>query len=97
LCRRHQQAVPRVVSPSFVVHQQYEMKPPVDHFDFYRLELSTAESLIEIGYWEAFDRFSHHGAFVFVEWPEKAGQQGLRLTAEVSFDFSSKGRVVHWG
>lgn len=94
LCRRSGSSMPRVVSPSFVVHQHYELKPEVDHFDFYRLELTTAESLVEIGYWEAFERAKNHNAYVFVEWPEKAARQNLYLTAELQFQFCPEGREV---
>ena len=78
---------PRVVSPSFVIHQTYETKPRVEHFDFYRLELRTPESLIEIGFWEAVERAQAEKGYVFVEWPDKAELKLLPLTAEVQLSF----------
>jgi tRNA threonylcarbamoyladenosine biosynthesis protein TsaE len=79
--------MPRVVSPSFVVHQSYGTNPPVEHFDFYRLELKDPGSLIEIGYWEAFEKATHEHGYVFVEWPEKANLGQLKLSAELEFSF----------
>jgi tRNA threonylcarbamoyladenosine biosynthesis protein TsaE len=94
LCRRSGNPVPRVISPSFVIHQHYELEPQIDHFDFYRLELKTAESLIEIGYWEAFERAKSQNSYLFVEWPEKAANQNLRINAEIQFSFCPEGRQV---
>jgi len=78
---------PRVVSPSFVIHQMYETNPRVEHFDFYRLELPSPESLIEIGFWEAVERAQADKGYVFVEWPEKTDLKLLALTAEIQLSF----------
>lgn len=85
--RRSQAQMPRVISPSFVIHQSYGTQPPIEHFDFYRLELKNPESLIEIGFWDACEKASHQNGYVFVEWPEKAEIKSLRLTAVLGFGF----------
>ncbi|MFM8268953.1 MAG: tRNA (adenosine(37)-N6)-threonylcarbamoyltransferase complex ATPase subunit type 1 TsaE [Pseudomonadota bacterium] len=90
LVKRNQTSMPRVVSPSFVVHQSYGTKPPVEHFDFYRLDLKKPTSLIELGYWEAFEKAHLEKGYVFIEWPEKADIKELRLTSEVLFSFGPK-------
>lgn len=87
LVQRNQGTMPRVVSPSFVIHQSYGTTPPIEHFDFYRLELKEPSSLIEIGYWEAFDKAQASRGYVFVEWPEKADIRQLKLSSEVLFSY----------
>ena len=87
LVKQRNGQMPRVVSPSFVVHQSYGTNPPVEHFDFYRLELKDPGSLIEIGYWDAFEKATHEHGYVFVEWPEKANLEQLKLSAELVFSF----------
>jgi len=79
----------RVLSPSFVLHQNYSFdKACVDHFDFYRLNELTEESLLELGYWEAFERCQASSqGYLFVEWPEKAQKVDLRLSNRVQFLF----------
>jgi len=89
MVRRNQGQMPRVISPSFVVHQSYGTTPPVEHFDFYRLELQTPESLIEIGYWDAFEKATLERGYVFVEWPEKANLKALKLSAYCRFGFGA--------
>lgn len=57
-------------SPTFTLVQTYEppeLRLPVWHCDFYRLE--DAEEAIELGLDEAFDE-----ALVLVEWPERIGR-----------------------
>lgn len=90
LSEQSKASMPRVVSPSFVIHQSYETKPRVEHFDFYRLELLTPESLIDVGYWEAVERAQSEKGYVFVEWPEKAKDQNLQLTSELYFQFGKE-------
>ena len=89
-CQKTQQTPPRVTSPSFVVHMQYSVKPTFHHFDFYRLVFPTPESLIEVGYWETWEEAVHQGAYVFVEWSEKASQHDLKETALVDIQFSEE-------
>lgn len=93
LVQRGQGTMPRVISPSFVVHQSYGTKPPVEHFDFYRLDLKSPTGLIEIGYWEAFDKAEREAAYVFIEWPEKAPVQSLKTTATLNFSFDPQGET----
>ena len=66
--------VPRVTSPSYVLHQSYSLSPSVDHFDLYRLEAISEETLWEMGYFDALDKSKASKGFVFVEWPEKVKQ-----------------------
>lgn len=89
LARRNARAVPRVMSPSFVIHQQYELKPTVDHFDLYRLENASEKDLLEIGYYEALAR-AEAGNFLFVEWPEKAQSLDL-LHLDATLTISLRG------
>lgn len=89
LIKQKKGKMPRVISPSFVVHQSYGTNPPVEHFDFYRLDLKTPESLVEIGFWDAFEKAHHENGYVFVEWPEKADLTQLKLTAELVFSFGT--------
>ena len=72
---------PRVISPSFVLHQRYELIRPVEHFDLYRLDELEAPALVEIGYFDALERIRQDRGFLFVEWPERA-------SASLSLDFT---------
>lgn len=54
-----------VPSPTFTLVQSYATRPPVSHFDFYRLK--SGRELEELG----FDDALADGA-VLVEWPERA-------------------------
>ncbi len=62
---------PRVISPTYPIHQFYDGNPTVDHFDLYRLENPTSADLLETGYFEALERAQSNRGFVFVEWPER--------------------------
>ena len=44
-----------------------------DHFDLYRLEAATIPTLLELGFFEAWER-SQDGGYLFVEWPERLAQ-----------------------
>jgi tRNA threonylcarbamoyladenosine biosynthesis protein TsaE len=94
LCEKNNTAAPRVLSPSFVVHLHYPISPAVHHFDLYRLELLSAESLVEIGYWEAWEEANRQGSYVFVEWPEKASGQTLKVTARIELAFQGTHRTI---
>lgn len=58
-----------VPSPTFTLVQFYESRPPVAHFDLYRLE--DPREVDEIGLHEAID----DGA-ALIEWPERLGEDG---------------------
>jgi len=95
LARADRKPTPRVISPSYVVHQHYEFgKATVDHFDLYRLENLTEQGLIEIGFWEAYEQYENgsKSCYVFIEWPQKAATQSLPLIA-VKFGFDAVGVV----
>jgi tRNA threonylcarbamoyl adenosine modification protein YjeE len=87
---------PRVISPSYVLHQQYRLSDfvRVDHFDLYRLDTLTEEGLVEMGFMEALES-AKTGSLLFVEWPE-------RLPALYSperflyFNFLEQGREIFW-
>ena len=81
LAKDEDKTPPKVASPSFVLHQSYlAYQRTVDHFDLYRLEGVTQSGLLEIGYYDAWERAKTHRGFVFVEWPEKAASlEDLKL------------------
>jgi len=54
-----------VTSPTFTVLQVYEAKPPIYHFDLYRLE--HADELMDIG----FDEFVSGSGIAIIEWADK--------------------------
>ncbi len=92
LCAVTHQPVPRIISPTYVLHQLYETHPSVDHFDLYRLETLSSEGLMEIGFYEAMDR-GEAGGFVFVEWPERLPQT-TRLDQVLELVFTPQGREI---
>ncbi len=57
----------RVTSPTYTIVNEYETKPPMFHFDLYRL--GSTDELFEIG----FDDYLTRGGICFVEWSENAG------------------------
>lgn len=89
---RTPEKAPRVVSPTYVFHQNYaDLSRPVEHFDLYRLEAATTGMLEELGYYEAVARTQRTGGLMFVEWPEKAKDPAiLALTHHVTIALSSE-------
>lgn len=75
--------MPRVVSPTFVLHQRYDVGhgKMVDHFDLYRLNAVDSDAAIEIGLVEAIQ--VNQSGFVFIEWSSK-------LTADSEVRFSRR-------
>ncbi len=85
----------RVLSPSFVIHNSYPLRVPVEHFDFYRFEELGEKDLVEIGYFEALDRARKGNGFVFVEWPQQAKDPTiLQLKAHANLSFGEMGRTL---
>jgi tRNA threonylcarbamoyladenosine biosynthesis protein TsaE len=97
LCRQNQTSPPRVISPTFVVHQSYRhIARPVDHFDLYRIDPADEGALMDVGYFEAVEWAKHHAGFVFVEWPERATPKDLlSLDAELTFSLTPEKRSIH--
>lgn len=94
LAERSAKPSPRVISPTFVLHQAYEeLTPPVEHFDLYRLERPGRDSLMDIGYFEALDRTRDRCGLLFVEWPERAESTShLGLDGTLSLYIEGQGR-----
>lgn len=55
----------KVTSPTFTLMNEYPTKPPVYHFDMYRLERS--EQLFDIGY----EEYVYSDGIALIEWAEK--------------------------
>lgn len=80
----------RVISPSFVLHQSYEkLKPPVHHYDLYRLDKVTEAMLIELQYYDVADQVKQNCGFLFVEWPELCvKEQDLGLDRRITIEMT---------
>lgn len=76
----------RVASPTFVIHQSYLGKPPIEHFDLYRFETASRNDLLEIGYYDAVESALEGSGYVFVEWPERASSKDLRLHSRIELE-----------
>jgi len=98
IAERQGVTIPRVLSPSFVLHQSYSfLVPQVEHFDLYRLENVSEQSLLEMGYYEAMENCLERQGYLFVEWPEHvADEASLRLTVTMNVEIEEKGRVFRW-
>lgn len=84
----------RVTSPSFVLHQSYEsLKPPIHHFDLYRMEQITEYMLVELEYFEIVEKVKLHQGFLFVEWPELCVDKNiLQLDLEIRIELKDRAR-----
>ncbi len=90
LAKKNVVSIPRILSPSFVIHQYYpNLKPSLDHVDLYRLDSITDQGLLDIGYWDAHAR----GGYLFVEWPERS-QVALGLECLIYFEFKAQHRRI---
>jgi tRNA threonylcarbamoyladenosine biosynthesis protein TsaE len=84
--------IPRVVSPTYVLHQSYpELVRTVEHFDFYRMDAVAHDDLIEIGFWDAVDRASATRGFVFVEWALRLDGPIVDFDTALSFTVDASG------
>ncbi|MFH0733212.1 MAG: tRNA (adenosine(37)-N6)-threonylcarbamoyltransferase complex ATPase subunit type 1 TsaE [bacterium] len=54
-----------VVSPSFAIVNEYNVKRKIFHFDFYRLK--NSQELLDIGY---YDYLNDEDAVIFIEWAD---------------------------
>ena len=96
IAHQNSKPVPRVMSPSFVLHAAYpELSPRVDHFDLYRLNSVTEVMLVEVGYYEVLDKARSIGGYVFVEWPEQCLNVGsLQLNLRMNISLSDTMREI---
>lgn len=86
---------PRVVSPTYLIHQLYDIPPSVDHFDLYRFDRADDPALMEIGFFEAVER-AQEGGFVFVEWPERMALKRPISASTLDFRIREEGREITW-
>lgn len=87
-----EQKAPRVMSPSFVIHQRYDLSVRVDHLDLYRLEVADTASLNEIGYPDLI--VERDRGFIFVEWPDRADFKELELDTLIEITLNEENRVI---
>lgn len=87
----------RVISPSFVLHQSYEfLKPPIHHFDLYRMNKVDESMLVELEYYEILAKTQKQEGFVFVEWPEMCIEKSiLKLTSQINISILDTKRRYH--
>jgi len=88
--------VPRVTSPTYVLHQRYpKLSNPIEHFDLYRLDNISQMALTDLGYFDAVDFAREKKGFVFVEWPEKCREiSHLMLDSHVYFSVEGHVRIL---
>lgn len=96
LSQRAGAGMPRVTSPTYVLHQSYPaLVPPVDHFDLYRFDSASDSSLLEMGYFEILENCRQRKGFLFVEWPERAQPLSLlQLDETLHLTFLEGGRAI---
>lgn len=76
-----------VPSPTFTLVQSYDTKPPVSHFDLYRL--NDASELDELGLEEALET-----GIALIEWPERAGNALPVDTIHLAISHEGAGRRI---
>jgi len=85
-----------VQSPTFGLIHQYATRPPIAHFDLYRLpEKAVMETLETTG----FRDFLDGKWLVLMEWSDRLPQESALLDAEIHFEFTAaeqSRRVVGW-
>ena len=93
ISEREQVKVPRITSPSFVIHQNYQIGSFfLEHYDLYRMDQLDTDGLSEIGYFEAFRTVKENPGFLFVEWPKKAIRfSDLKLEHVLEFRLQADG------
>jgi len=76
---------PRIISPTFVIHQRYaDGSQPVDHFDLYRLNQINDEAAMELGLNESISQSHNAHGLVFIEWASRVmDRKALGITHEL--------------
>lgn len=94
LAKKNKVRIDRVVSPSFTLHQSYEMlTPPIHHFDLYRMAQVNEAMLVELEYFEVIDKVKKAKGYLFVEWPEQCvNPQILNLDQEIKIEIQNNSR-----
>jgi tRNA threonylcarbamoyl adenosine modification protein YjeE len=85
-----------VPSPSFTIHQSYGfLSPPVEHYDFYRMEEPSIKDLVEIGYFEQLQNTLKLNGFIFIEWAEYFQPTTmLQLSLHLKFELEDNKRRI---
>lgn len=94
LATQHKQTAPRVISPTFVIHQRYQFeKITLDHFDLYRMIEVDESAATEIGLVEAV--MNREKGFVFVEWRSRLTKNaGIHFDRTVSIEIEPDGKRI---
>ena len=94
LANKNKVKIDRVVSPSFTLHQSYEMlTPPVHHFDLYRMSQVNEAMLVELEYFDIIEKVKKAKGYLFVEWPEQCvSTQVLQLDQEIKIEIQGSSR-----
>ena len=76
-----------VPSPTFTLAQEYALRVPIAHFDFYRL--NDPDEARELGLGEAMET-----GICLIEWPERAGSLLLETAVRLELKESGEGRTA---
>lgn len=90
--------LPRVISPTYVLHQSYNLLRPVEHFDLYRLDAVREAELAEMGYFDALQTCTSKNGLLFVEWPDKVAPTDthlLELTKTINVKIDPSGQRLY--